>query len=660
MGRRHLVLGVALAGLAGAAQAHVTRIVIESRAPMAGDFGVAGAYELLSGHVYGEVDPKDRRNEIITDIGLAPRNARGMVEYSATFALSRPVEMAKASGVLIYDVPNRGNGRAVGDRDGHMHLISGWQGDIAPAPDKQTASVPVARNLDGSPVTGRVIARFVDFGPGQASLPLAGGFGAPVPLAAPATLDTTKARLVRRKSDAGPGEAVAAGDFAFADCAKTPFPGTPDPRRLCVKGGFDPAYAYDLVYPGKDPPVLGLGFAIVRDLNAFLRHAPASAGNPVAGQVTHTVITGNSQSGNFVRSFIRLGFNAAEDGAIVFEGANPHIAARMVPLNVRFGVPGGAAGTYEPGSEGFVWWGDYDDKARGLGKGSLLDRCRADNVCPKIVETFGSAEVWNLRLSPDLVGTDAKADITLPANVRRYYFPGATHGGGPGDFPARAAAAPAGCVLPANPNPEAEEMRALRAALVAWVVSGRAPPPSAYPTLAKGELVAPNAKAMGFPAIPKAPKPDGHLNRLPAQDFGAHFRAADISGIMDAVPPKVGRETPMLVPRVDADGNETAGAASVQHRVPLGTYLGWNETAGGYHKGEYCTLNGGFLPFARTKAERLAAGDPRLSLEERYGDHAGFVAKVRVLAADLQARGFLLPDDAAAIVRQAEASAILR
>ena len=300
---------------------------------------------------------------------------------------------------------------------------------------------------------------------------------------------------------------IPASDWRFADCEAAPFPGRPDPHRLCVKGGFDPAYGYDLTYQGKDPPVLGLGFAIVRDLNAFLRYAPGSADapNPVAGRVTHTVITGVSQSGNFVRSFIRLGFNAAEDGRIVFDGANPHIAARQVPLNLRFGVPGGAAGRYEPGSDGVVWWARYDDKLRGLGPASLLDRCNADHVCPKIVETFGSAEFWNLRMSPDLVGTDARADIPLPANVRRYYFPRTTHGGGRGGFETTAAAPPEGLrVLPANPNPQAEELRALRAALVAWVVSGKAPPPSAYPRLVAGELVAPNARAMGFPAIPRA------------------------------------------------------------------------------------------------------------------------------------------------------------
>jgi alpha/beta hydrolase family protein len=667
MARRGIGLlraGLAVGALAAAlpAQALVTRLVIESRTPIAGDFGPAGAYELIAGRVYGEVDPKSRRNTIITDLGLAPRNTRGRVEYSATFALAKPVDMSKASGVLFYDVPNRGNGRAVGDRDGHVHVISGWQGDIAPAPDKQTATVPVARNADGSPVTGPVFARFADFGTGRKSLPILGGLGVGVPLAAPADLASAKAHLVRRTREVGPGEPVPAGDFAFADCEKAPFPGTPDPHQLCVRGGFDPAYAYDLVYQGKDPPVLGLGFAIVRDLNAFLRYSPGSPGapNPVAGQVKKAVVTGVSQSGNFVRSFIRLGFNAAEDGRIVFDGANPHIAARQVTLNLRFGVPGGAAGVNEPGSGGVLWWSPYDDKARGLGAGSLLDRCRVDRVCPKIVETFGSAEFWNLRMSPDLVGTDARADIPLPANVRRYYFPGTTHGGGRGDFPAAAAAPPQGCVLPANPNPQTEELRALRAALVAWVTTGKAPPPSAYPRLAAGELVAPEGRAMGFPAIPGAPRPDGHLNPFTWQDFGPRFRARDTSGVMDFVPPHPAGVGPTLVPRVDADGNETAGAASVQHRVPLGTYLGWNVTAGGYYKGEYCVLNGGFIPFARSKAERLAAGDPRPSLEERYGDHAGFVAKVSAAAADLQAKGFLLPDDAQTIVRQAEQSAVLR
>ncbi len=538
-----LLAGSALVVLAGHAQAKVTRLEIESRTP------VSGGYELLSGHVFGEVDPKAKGNAIITDLGLAPRNARGMVEYSATFAIAKPVDMGKATGVLLYDVPNRGNGRYLDGRDGHVHVVSGWQGDIAPGPDRQTLHAPVALGQ-----TGKVLARFIDFGPGKSSLPLQGGFGSPVALSPPFSLETASGKLMRRRNDASRPELIDARDWAFADCGKIPFPGVPDPSQVCVKGGFDPAYGYELVYVAKNPPVLGLGFAAVRDLNTFLRY-DAGSGNPLAGQIRHAIITGTSQSGNYVRSFIRLGFNAAEDGRIVFEGAGPHIAARQVPLNVRFGVPGGAAGTNEPGSDGVVWWGRYDDKVRGLGPGSLLDRCLADKVCPKIVETFGSAEFWNLRMSPDLVGTDAKADIPLPDNVRRYYFPGTTHGGGRGGFETAAAAPPQGCVLPANPNPEADQMRALRAALVDWVVASKAPPPSVYPRLSAGDLVAPTARAMGFPAIKGAPQPDGKTNPFTRQDFGPNFHAADMSGVMDTVPPRTGPADPMLVPRTDADGN---------------------------------------------------------------------------------------------------------
>ena len=662
--RRLMVLAGLAAALAGPSHARVVRLVIESRAPLTGEFGKAGAYELVRGRVDGEVDPKDPRNALITDIALAPRNTRGMVEYSATFQLAKPVDMQRASGVLFYDTPNRGNGRVAGDPEGHLHLISGWQGDVPPAADKQTATVPVARDGDGSSITGPIVVRFADMPAGAASLPILGGIGAGVPRPEPASLDSRRARLVRKRSDREPGEVVPASDWAFADCRQAPFPGRAGPHALCLRGGFDPAFAYELRYVAKDPPVLGLGFAAVRDLVAFMRYGQDEAGtpNPVAGQVRWAIGTGVSQAGNFIRSFVHLGFNRAEEGRLVFDGVNPHIAARQVPLNLRFGVPGGAAGRYEPGSEGVLWWGRHDDRARGRGVTSLLARCSVTNTCPKVMETFGSAEFWGLRVSPNLVGLEAEADIPLPANVRRYYFPGVTHGGGGGGFDVAAgqASRPPGCALPANPNPASDTMRALTRALVDWVTADRSPPPSAYPSLAAGDLVAPTSRAMGFPSIPGWPSPEGKLNPFPMQDFGPGFRADDLSGVMTIVPPRIIREAPSRVPRVDADGNETSGVASVQHRVPLGTYLGWNVQAAGYDKGAGCGFQGGFIPFARTRAEREAAGDPRPSLEERYGDHAGFVTRVRAAAAALVSQGFLLPADAARIVRQAEESAVLR
>ena len=203
-------------------------------------------------------------------------------------------------------------------------------------------------------------------------------------------------------------------------------------------------------------------------------------------------------------------------------------------------------------------------------------------------------------------------------------------------------------------------MRVARKRLVDWVLGKRQPPPSRYPTLAKGDLVRPTGAAMGWPALPKAPRPDGKQNPLSDYDFGPDFIAADVSGAASRQPPILRGILPQRVPRVNADGNETAGVLPIQLQVPTGTFTGWNVTAKGYGAGGGCSLFGGFIPFARTKVERTASGDPRPSLEERYTDHAGFVAKVKAATARSQTDGWLLPDDAARIIGQAEASDVLK
>ena len=249
--------------------------------------------------------------------------------------------------------------------------------------------------------------------------------------------------------------------------------------------------------------MLGIGLAATRDIVSFFRHArrtPRARRIPSPAPIEHAVSIGDSQSGNFIRTFIHLGFNQDTQNRIVWDGAFPRIAARQTPINLRFALPGGAAGMYEPGSDGVVWWTPYEDKARGLKAAGLLDRCTATKTCPKIIEAFGSAEFWGLRMSPDLIGTDARADIPLPANVRRYYYPGTTHGGGRGGFPIDGAtAANSQCTLPANPNPQAEQTRALTRALVEWVTKGTPPPPSRYPTLANGDLVPATRDGGGHP-----------------------------------------------------------------------------------------------------------------------------------------------------------------
>ena len=658
------------------ANARITRIVIEHRDSPAYQgrfFGETGQYERLTGHAYGELDPKDPLNVIITDIQLAARNSRGMVEYVATFSLAKPMDLGKASGVLIYEVANRGRiALATASNDpgamadlfkrGHVLLSSGWQGDIPPTDGMETIAVPIAKNADGSSITGPVLARFSDMPPQTNTLPIV--YGRVVARPQPASLDTSKALLTRRASEAGAIIPIRSSDWAFADCSKLAFPGTPDPAKICLKGGFDPAFLYELTYTAKDPQVLGIGYAATRDLNSFFRYAEqdeSGTANLLAKKMSFAIGQGNSQSGNFLRSFIHLGFNQDESGKIVFDGVNDNIAVRQLAMNFRFAIPGGLANLYEAGSDGVLSWTGYADEARHQPAGSLLDRCQASSTCPKIFETFGSSEFWNLRASPNLVGTKADRDIPLPPNVRRYYFPGVTHGGGRGGFSAKTPKAPAACELPENPNPSSDTLRALMVALVQWVAKGIAPPPSQYPRLDRGELTAPTQAALHSPVVPGVPLPDGILNPLYEYDFGPDFHYRDISGAISMQPPVIRQILPSLVPKVDADGNEsTGGVPSVLHQAPLGSYLGWNVTAQGFFKGAGCGLSGGYVPFAKTKAERVAAGDPRLSLEERYGTHERYVATVRTAAGKLVRDRFLLQEDADRLIAQAEASDVLR
>jgi hypothetical protein len=649
------VLGVA---------AQVTRLEVTSRELAGGGqaYGPTGPVEVLRGRVHGEIDPADRRNRIIQDIDLAPRNGRGRVEYVATFAVARPVDPARASGTLVYSVVNRGNGDVEPSPEGHIYVVSGWQGDVVPTPRNQTITVPVARNRDGSTITGPVLQRFYDMPAGTTTLSLRAGSGYPH-----ATADQDTAVLTASRTETADGvksgtTVVPRSDWALADCRAVPFPGTPDPSRLCVRGGFDPARLYELVYTARDPLVLGVGLAATRDLVSFLRHEQQDATgtpNPVAGLVRHTIAIGNSQSGNFIRTFIHLGFNEDLVGRIVWDGAFPRIAARHTPLNFRFALPGGAVDLYEPGSEGVLWWSRYEDATRGRPVASLLDRCSTTGTCPKVIEAFGSAEFWGLRMSPNLIGTDARADIPLPSSVRRYYMPGTTHGGGRGGFQLSAPGGAGRCVLPANPNPMTDQFRALTAALVAWVATGVPPPDSRYPVLRRGELVSAATVAAGFPTLPGVRQIEGLVKVVLDYDYGATYIANDVSGAISRMPPRIVQTIPTWVPAVNADGNETSGAPSVLHEAPLGSYLGWNVTGSGFFEGQGCGFQGGYVPFATTRAEREKAADSRLSLEERYGTIEGYVCTVTQAAESAVRDRFLLRDDADRMIREAREGRVL-
>jgi hypothetical protein len=718
-----LSLGVALT-----AQARVVRIVIDDTQPLAAT-GQTIAYEQISGRAFGELDPRDPANAIIQDIQLG-KSADGRVRYTASFVLTKPVDMNQASGLLWHDVPNRGtpNTIVVAERNfGDIGLASAWQGDNAAinatngtavrdtmlVGGRHFVAVPVAKNRDGSSITGNVFGRIVNRS-GLDSQRLIVQTN-PVPYL-PATLDTTQARLVTRTGELQDGTALGetvmpSSDWAWASCsASNPFPGTPDPNQVCVKGGFDAAKLYMVTFKAKDPYVLGAGFAAWRDVGHFFKTSMADdAGtpNPVGQRVTHSIARGVSQSGNFLRGWLHLGFNRAEDRRQVHDGLWPIIAGRRIALNFRWAQPDGVLELYQAGSEGPQWWARWPDKVRHLPTAGILDRCRQTHTCPKVVEHFGSAEVWALKLTPEWVGTDAKQDIPLPREVRRYYIPSSTHGGGAGGFdtslpgvalPTVGANCPGNNfgtgVLPANPMPHTQTVNAIRVHFRNWVMKGTLPPDSAYPKLRPGrdddddddsddrrahdrdgdqhkgriapQLVDANKAAMGFPTIPglraTVPEP-GFIMPVLDYDWGPQFDYTDASGIPTNAPPPVKQVIRMLVPRVDADGNEVGGVPVVLNDAPLGTYLGWNITAGGarpFHQGQICNYVGGMVPFAKTLADRLASGDPRLSLEERYGDHAGYVAAVAKAAANAVAQGFLLQADADALIAQADASAVLK
>lgn len=678
------------------AHARITRIVIDEVKPFPADQSGGIPTEQVAGRAFGELDPANPANGIINDIQLV-KDADGKVRYVATFVITKPVDLKQASGLLWHEVPNRGLRRpnVVAERaNGDIDITSAWQGDNAGATRvRDTAGVdqphwlklPIAKNADGSPVTGDVFGRIVNrSGPGSQPLIVQTN---PVPYR-PISLDPRESRLVSRVAESTRGEVIGETvipptDWAWAKCdAANPFPGTPDPTQICLKNGFDASKLYQVVFKSADAYALGIGFAAWRDVGMFFKTARADdAGtpNPLAGAVTHSIARGVSQSGNFLRGWLHLGFNADEQRRQVHDGLWPIIAGRRIALNFRWAQPDGVLELYQAGSEGPQWWLPHPDPLRGGPAVGLLDRCNATRTCPKVIEHFGSAEVWALKLTPEWVGTDARTDLPLPPNVRRYYIAASNHGGGAGGFstslpgvglPTTGPACPGNNygtgVLPANPMPHTETVNALRVHFRNWVMKNVEPPPSQWPTLKDGTLVAAHKAALGFPTLPQLrptiPEPD-FIMPVIDYDWGPQFNATDGSGVASNAPPPIRQVLPMLAPKVDADGNELGGVPVVLRDAPLGTYLGWNVTAGGarpFHAGQICNYVGGMIPFAKTRAERTANRDPRLSLEERYGSHEGYVAAVRRAAERAVGAGFLLAPDAERLVREAEGSGVLR
>ena len=668
-------------------------LTITERADLPGSYGTVGTYERITGSLAGEVDPKDTHNAIIQDLALAPVNGRGLVEYSAEFVLLKPKDMTKANGVLRYDAPNRGNiltlvnpATTPSDAEfferGYSLLYSAWQGDVPKSsPARLTLTVPVAKNADGTSITG---AYRVELIPATATpvQTLPGGVfnGTMIPYA-PVSLDNTLPgySLTRRIRETDPRITVPASDWKFADCNTTsnPFPGTPDGTKICVKGGFDPNYLYEVIYVAKDPKVMGVGLAALRDTIGFFRKASADAkgtANPLAGRITHAIGQGTSQSGNAMKTFLHLGFNEALDGSKVFEGLYAHVAARQTNINTRFAVPGGggairtdhtAFGQTAP--RGLA--ADYRDDVAGR-TGGVMKRCTASNTCPKFFLGLSGTEFWQLQGSPVLTDAYGFTDLVQPDNARIYYYSSTQHGGNGGT--ASITYAPSAGVYPLGTvTQHVDTFRALFIDLEDWVVRNIAPPASQVPKLADGTLVRPSQVV--FPAMKgtswavagvQTPIPDfqylARYNGFSVLDYGPEYVPQDESGIASLLPPYyTGRDYAILVPQVDpTTGLTPSGIRSVAVRAPIGTSIEFNPV-GNPLFGENVSLTGAYIPFHKTEAARLVAGDARPSLESLYGTQAGYVAAVTAAANQLVAARFLLQRDADRAIAAAVANPIL-
>ena len=686
--------------------AKITRIEILKVEPAFNgeSFGDVGTYERVIGRAYGEVDPKHARNAKIQDIELAAKNKRGLVEYSTDIEILRPTNSAKANGTLFFNIINRGNKgglslinadipnvlsdvnsvKTAGDgymqRQGYTLIWFGWQADVLPGNNRMVLTVPIAKNKDGSEITGVVRSELFSPSP-TTTLNLSSGWFTSLITAAYPTADTDnktvfpdgfKASLTQRDRESGLRVEIPSNEWSFASCPDKASP-KPSATQICYPAGFKSNRIYEVIYKAKNPLVMGLGFAVASDLGSFLKNDKIDSSgqiNPAFIPHAKTIVMGSSQSGRFIRSMIMLGFNRDESGRRVFDGALPHIGGGLMPLNIRFAQPGRAAGTETfdrlfPGTEFPFAYSKMKDPLTGRHQG-ILDACTATASCPKIVHAATALEMWELRQSlgfTDPLGTKDLAEIP---NVRSYIMASTQHSAASLPLPSQQPFA--ACQQQANPNPHTWTMRALLSHLNTWVHKGVAPPPSAKPTIASGTLIKPDL--VHFPRIPAnqyggvtrpAVRYTANHNPLHVQNYGSGFHAPMTSGVLSMEPPTLSPATyGNLVAQVDADGNDLGGIRNIYVSVPIGTYSGWNLFNVQFPEDGFCTLQGSFIPFAQTKQERLTLGDTRLSIEERYPTKDSYVSAFKASVEKLTKDGFLLQQDADRLVKEAELNGIRR
>jgi hypothetical protein len=635
--------------------AEVVRIDVKSRADvLAGQpFGSAGPYEKLSGTIHFAVDPRNDANRIIADIDKAPRNAAGKVEFRSDFYLIKPKDPARGNGTLLYEVSNRGGKSMLGffnraaasldpqtaDQFGDGFLLEqgftllwvGWQFDPPARDGLVRVFAPIAREADGRPIQGLVRSDFVPIERlTQASLGDRDHAGYAVANPAdPANV------LTVRDSVEGSRRTIPRDQWQF----------TADGKGVSMAAGFEPKKIYEVVYRSQDPPVVGVGLAAVRDTISKLKYGSASELGLAQGAVARAIAFGISQSGRFLRTYLYYGFNEDESHRKVFDGVMAHVAgAGRGSFNHRFAQPSRDAHPYL----NFFYptdifpFTDVSQRDPETGRqDGLLTHGTKPPFQPRVFYTNSSYEYWGRAASLFHTTIDGLEDAPLLPNVRAYLLAAGQHGVA-GFPPSRTIGQQLN-----NPLDYRWVMRRLLVSMNRWITDGAEPPPSAYPRLDQGTLVAPDK--LKFPKIPSVNGPAAPHKAYRA-DYGPDFIS---KGVVSQEPPKIGSSFPMLVPQVDADGNEIAGIRVPELAVPLATYTGWNlfnERSG--PTGVVSSMQGSFIPFPRTRAERDRTNDPRRSIDERYQSRDQYLALIAKAANDLVEKGYLLKSDVPRIVEQ--------
>ncbi|WP_267214278.1 alpha/beta hydrolase domain-containing protein [Chelatococcus asaccharovorans] len=646
-------------------------------------FGEAGAetraYECIDARAHVAIDPQDPAYAWMIDIGLAERGGDGLVHVSTDLWILKPVALERGNGAAMVEFVNRGNKRALqfyndgpasnapqnladaGNgflmRRGYTVISAAWQGDVLPGDGRLVARLPVARHPDG-PVTGRVRAEFIVETRGVTSLPLSAKAGTrPLPAA---SLDTGEAVLQRRRYPWSEAKALPADAWQFARVEGGGRGGQGDisgaeqgivasDSHLYIPAGFEPGWIYELLYTARDPLVLDLGYAAMRDLVSFLKQTEGGANLLRADGAPPLRFYGwgRSQTGRGIRDFIHRGFNADAQGRKVFDGMLTHIAGGGRTTMNRFtNLVVAASRQYEdwlnPSDRFPFSYAMSTDHLTGAVDG-ILKRPETD---PLVIHTQTASEYWYRRGS--LVHTDTEGnDLPQPETVRVYFWASSQHWADPLATPPVQRGV---CQNAQNIVATSAFFRATLEAMDAWVRDGQAPPPSAVPRRDDGTLVTMDAWRGQFPAIPGVALP-ARPNELPLVDYGPDFEA----GAAIVEPPVVSttQHYAVLVPAVDADGNDRAGLRAPMVAAPLGTYTGWNLRIPGHGTGALHDFSGSYIPLPETREEREVTGDPRPSILERYGTPAGYVAAIRAAAGALAERRFLLAED---VERAAEAA----